>query len=179
MGRNMANNEMALSHADKANQSSDKLLKIIELMSQHSVPISLPDLALLTEMNISTTRRFLVTLLANNYIAKDAKGNYFLTLKICHIANRVKIVMDLKEVCVRFLQELCREFSETVNLGVEDEGELLYLDSLEPKNQYIKLSQSLGTAPLYCTAMGKLFLSDYTDAAFNEYCASKSNRQTQ
>lgn len=66
---------------------------------------------------------------------------------------------DLRAQYHSILQELVNETGETCNLTVLDGNEVLYLDRVETYLP-LRLSLSPGTrVPLYCTASGKLFLS--------------------
>ena len=148
----------------KTNLSSDKVLRIMEAMAYHADPLSLGEIAEIVGMNITTTRRFITSLCNAGYASRDQNKNYFLTLKLCTLANKVQSHLRIKDVCKPFLKSLSSVFAETVNLGIERNHKLLYIDSIEPAGQSIKMVECIGsTAPLHCTGQGKLFLLNYSN----------------
>ena len=66
----------------EANQSSEKLLTLIELLSTWSEPVKLQSLASQASMNVSTTLRFLMALENKGYVVQDDTGRY---LSLIHI----------------------------------------------------------------------------------------------
>jgi len=83
-----------------SNQSSEKLLTLMEILSQEENPIRLSDLAAKLDMNVSTVSRFLTTLQNRGYVSQSQeRGTYVLTYKICQLANNVTSRMDYRNIC--------------------------------------------------------------------------------
>jgi DNA-binding IclR family transcriptional regulator len=58
------------------------------------------------------------------------------------------------------LNSLVREVGETGNIGTLDRNEIIYLDRVEADHWPLRLQFNIGSrVPLYCSAMGKLFLA--------------------
>ena len=71
-----------------ANQSTRKLMKMLEVMSQSVGAMRLYDIAEQCEMNPTTTLRFLTTLQSMGYVTQNTKNSrYSLTHKICRVGN--------------------------------------------------------------------------------------------
>ena len=76
--------------ATRSNQSSEKLLTIMECLSAQDEPVRLQEIARLVSMNESTTLRYIATLQKSGYVVQDVDtGRYSLTYKICAIAANV------------------------------------------------------------------------------------------
>ena len=72
----------------KDNQSTDKVLAIIELLSYSKEPMRLIDIANQLHYNTSTTLRFLNSLERNGYVYKDRETlKYQMTYKLCGLAS--------------------------------------------------------------------------------------------
>ena len=110
----------------EANQSSEKLLTLIELLSTWSEPVKLQSLASQASMNVSTTLRFLMALENKGYVVQDDTGRYSLTYKLCRIANNIKIHTSIRNICLPFMKEVSRYFGETVNLSEEENMSVVY-----------------------------------------------------
>ncbi|MCL2578978.1 MAG: IclR family transcriptional regulator [Oscillospiraceae bacterium] len=147
----------------QSNQSSDKLLSLIELLSEQPEPIRLQDISRLSGLNPSTALRFINALSRRGYLAQDADtGRYYLTFKICGLAQSISSHMSVRKIALPFLRELSNVFSESCNLAVESNMSVLYVEVASSQNRTLVSTQRIGNAAaLHCTGVGKLFLSQY------------------
>lgn len=165
--------------ASSVNQSSEKLLSLIEVLSQEDAPVRLSDLSAKLNMNASTVSRFLTTLQNRGYVRQSGeRGGYVLTYKICQIANNMTSRMDFRSVCQPYLKQIAKIFGCTTNLMVRYEDSVIYLDVIPGPEQLLVPLQRIGKiAPLYCTGGGKLFLQEFTDADLQDYAAKQPFRR--
>lgn len=156
-----------------ANQSSDKLLSLIELLSEEESPARLYDLAAKLDMNQSTLSRFLTTLINRNYVKQDPEtGRYSLTYKLCQISYNLTSKLDIRHVLNPVLRNISKEFGCTTNLIVRYNYSCIYLEVIPAPEQVMLPLQRIGkVAPLYCTGAGKLLLSEFSDEKLNEYAS--------
>lgn len=148
----------------KANQSAEKVLKIIEALSKETGSVRLQDLAKKLGMNASTTLRFLTTLQKAGYVAQEKEtSRYYLTFKICSIANNVSSHISLRDISIAHLKKLSDVFLEPVNLAIEEDMTVVYIEVVNgSSNQGLRTMQRIGNvAPMHCTGVGKLMLLDY------------------
>lgn len=148
----------------QTNQSSDKLLNMLELMTEQNEPSRLQDIASLCDMNPSTALRFLTALQRRDYVTQDAEtGRYYLTFKICSLAQNVTTSMNVRNIAVPFMRRVANVFSESCNLAVECDMMVTYIDVVNAPNKTLMTTQRIGNiVPLHCTGVGKLFLTQYT-----------------
>jgi DNA-binding IclR family transcriptional regulator len=79
-------------------------------------------------MNASTTLRFLTTLQKKGYVAQEKETlRYYLTFKICTIANNVSSHISLRDISISYLKELSNIFLEPVNLAIEEDMSVVYI----------------------------------------------------
>ena len=77
------------------NQSTDKVLAILELLSCSEIPLRLIDIATELNLNTSTALRFLNSLEQNGYIYKDKQTlKYHMTFKLCGLASHISSHTD-------------------------------------------------------------------------------------
>lgn len=167
---------MEVKNPSAANQSSDKLLTLIEVLSQEEAPIRLTDLAAKLNMNTSTVSRFLTSLQNRGYVSQSGeRGTYVLTYKICQLANNLTSRMDYRTICQPFLKKISKIFGCTTNLMTRYELTVIYLDVVPGPQQLLVPLQRIGKiAPLYCTGGGKLFLCRFTDEELRNYAATET-----
>lgn len=155
------------------NQSSEKLLDLMEYLSREEAPIRLSDLSAKLNMNVSTVSRFLTTLQNRGYVSQsEERGTYILTYKICQLANNVTSRMDFRNICQPHLRKIAQIFGCTTNLMARYEYSVIYLDVISGPEQLLVPLQRIGkVAPLYCTGGGKLFLTHFTEEELRTYAS--------
>jgi len=144
-----------------ANQSSEKLFTIIEYLAEQKEPVRLQDIAQSLEMNASTVLRFLATLTNCGYVAQDQEtSRYYMTYKICSIANKVTSRRGLREIANPYIRALSNTLHEAVCLAIEQMSQVVYIDVIDGPDQMIRTMQRIGnSSPMHCTGVGKLFLT--------------------
>lgn len=150
-------------------QSIERVLTILNTLSEYPEGIQITRLSELVGLNKSTTHRLLSTLLNMRYVVKDETTyRYKLGLQIVYLSRNVLSNMSIAEVSKPYLEKLVSEVNETVHLCIEDNEEVMYIQKIE-SNQTIRLYSRIGSrAPLYCTAVGKILLSDMQEAKLQQ-----------
>ncbi|MEA4841959.1 IclR family transcriptional regulator [Anaerotignum propionicum] len=133
--------------------------------------VSIAELSEYLNMGKSTVHRLLDTLLAYNFVEKTyANASYKLGWGIYDIGSSVPFQHSLNNTNLSpLLEELCNECSETINFGIMNNNSVVILYKAEP-NIKIRANVNIGgNEPLYCTAIGKLFLSFLSVQEVKEY----------
>lgn len=87
----MSDNEQ-INQLTKNNQSTNKVLAIMEFLSYCKEPVRLIDIATGLNYNTSTTLRFLNSLEQNGYVYKNADSlKYQMTFKLCGLAEQMDL----------------------------------------------------------------------------------------
>jgi DNA-binding IclR family transcriptional regulator len=104
-----------------------------------------------------------------NYVVKDEETDkYKLGLQVLFLSRNLLNNSDIVTVSKPFLEKLSQEVNETVHLCIEDRGEVVYIDKIE-STQTIRMYSRVGSrAPMYCTGVGKILLSDKNPDVFEE-----------
>lgn len=159
----------------QTNQSSDKLLRLLEIMTEQSEPLRLQDIARVTGMNSSTVLRFLTALQRRDYVAQDMDtGRYFLTFKICALAQNISTFFDIRNIAMPFMRNVSHLFSESCNLATENDMTVVYIAVANVPGNTLMSTQRIGNvAPMHCTGVGKLFLTDYSPTELDRLVAIK------
>ena len=159
----------------EANRSSDKLLNLLEVLSDQPVPLRLQDIARLCDMNPSTALRFLTALQKRNYVAQEtATSRYYVTLKLCALAQSITGHSNIRSVAMPFMREISAAMGESCNLAMESDLMIMYMEVTgSPGNTLITTQRIGNVAPMHCTGVGKLFLSEFTEDEMNRFYDSR------
>ncbi len=111
-------------------------------------------------MNRSNVYRYLRTLVDTCWLEYDEESRKFrIGAKPIQIAGASLQQLDLRTIARPFLEDLAEKTGLAVHLGVLDYSSIVYIDKVE-SNSPIQMRSRIGmTAPVYCTAMGKVLLS--------------------
>jgi IclR family transcriptional regulator, KDG regulon repressor len=148
-------------------------LAVLESLSEADRGLGPSEIAGRVDLDKGTVSRLLQTLIEAGYVRRDPQARtYALSSKILRLSQGLRQHLDLRSISHPHLSRLCQEVQETVHLGVRDEGQVVYVDKVEPQEQAIRLVSAIGrTMPLRTTALGKAMLAGYSPAVFQEVLA--------
>lgn len=140
--------------------SADKVLTLLEHISDTPQGISLAMLTRTTGMAKTTAFRILETLCARQYVIQDGDTErYLLGLKSLELGMKGLMNANLVEVAIPYLKKLSANTGETCFLGVYHGGHVVYLYKSEGTLS-IQTNARLGARfPAYCTGIGKALLA--------------------
>ena len=144
-----------------------KVLSIFELLDHSPGGLQLRYIAEQTKLNKSTAYRFLAHLQKAGYLVRDMTGAYLLGPRLVRLGSGSTYQSTIRKVSRPILETLWHESGETVNLGVLDGREILYLEVLESPHNFRLVSQVGMRRPMHCTGLGKAILA-WQPASFRD-----------
>ncbi len=136
-----------------------KTFRIIEDLRAAPMPLTLKEISEQSAINKSTALRILAHMETQGYVDRDAHGGYRLTELLLKLGTRSSFEVNLRDAAGPPMREVWRLTQETVNLGILDGIEVVYLDSIESPQSF-RLVASAGTrAMAYRTALGKAMMA--------------------
>jgi DNA-binding IclR family transcriptional regulator len=141
-----------------------KALDILEVIARNCDGISLSELAEVTKLNRTTVHRILSVLVDRRYIHQQGKkGKYTLGLKFIQYGKLNNTAALIKDKALPYLQRLCNEISETVNIAVLDGVEAVGI-AIVASDRILQVVPTLPSKfPLHCTSLGKVLLANLPD----------------
>jgi IclR family KDG regulon transcriptional repressor len=127
--------------------------------------LGLSEISGMLGLHKSTTAGIVNTLRNEGILEKNPEtGKLFLGAEILSLAANAK--QGLREMSRPYIQKLLEQTGETVNVGVRDKLDIIYVEKMESTHS-MRICTSVGQRrPLYCTAIGKAILAfmDRTEA---------------
>jgi DNA-binding IclR family transcriptional regulator len=141
-------------------QVLDRALAVLKALSQEGPDLTLAELSQMLQLHKSTAHRLIMVLEGHKLIERNSKtGTYRLGMKLFELGTRAVSQLDLRERARPILERLVRETDETVHLCVYDNGEVVYVDKVEPARS-VRLASTVGRRhPAFCTAVGKAIMA--------------------
>ena len=157
---------------DKNRMSAvERTMLILETLSKAEA-INLENMAKMTALPKATLLRFLSSLISLGYVYRDSADQYHLTLKMFMVGSRSLSHIDLVSTAKPFAKKLSQELGETVHMGILEDDEAVYV--LKEESSYtLRMYSRVGKIiPLYCTAIGKVFLSEMSEEELDGYLST-------
>jgi DNA-binding IclR family transcriptional regulator len=139
-------------------QSLDRALTLVGELA--TGPKTLEELSGVIDVHKSTTMRLLRTLESHRFVQREGVHHYRLGTALFDLANRALEERDVRRSAEKALRELNARTGYTVHLASYEGGEVIYIDkydSTHPMRMYSRIGRR---APLHCTAVAKVLLSD-------------------
>jgi DNA-binding IclR family transcriptional regulator len=136
-----------------------KVLRILEAIESSPSALHLKDICAQTKINKTTAYRFVAHLQREGYLCRDEAGHYSFGTKLLQLGTRMDPRATLLEMARPALRKLWKTTQETVNLGVLDEGMVLYVDVIESPHVFRMASKAGMRRPIYSTALGKALVA--------------------
>jgi len=155
----------------KANQSVEKVLQIIEIMAENREAMRLQQIAQQSNLPASTALRLVNTLLIHGYVVQNPSNlRYSLSMKFLHIGGLVGSRFNIRDFIRTYLEELSEKCQESSCLAIEEDMQTVYIDVVDGPDTILKTTQRIGKrAPMHCTGVGKLFLTNFSDEDLVKY----------
>lgn len=142
-------------------QVLDRAVGILETVAAVD-GITLTSLAHQTGTTTSTAHRILTTLEANGFVTMDKERKlWFIGVTAFQIGNGFLRNRKVVDIARPLMRDLMSETEESVNLGIEDSGTIVYLAQIECHNPIRAFHRPGTRTPIHSSAMGKAILSSW------------------
>ena len=151
-------------------QVIERMMKLLDVLSYHPDPVSLKQLALETGLHPSTAHRILAAMATSGFAERADPGTYRLGIRLLELGNVVKSRINIRAAAMPLMQKLHLQIGESVNLGVRQGDEIVYVERTSSGRSSVRVVHLVGArAPLHVTAVGKLYLAEDSREELREY----------
>jgi DNA-binding IclR family transcriptional regulator len=141
--------------------ATERCFAILEFVARQGHPVSAVEVSEALVLPKPTAYRLIETLERSGFLSRQGSSK-----RITAGPRLTDLAFSVLRASVRYgprrqiLDSLVREVGETGNIGTIDRNEIVYLDRVEADHWPLRLQFRIGSkVPLYCTAIGKLFLA--------------------
>jgi IclR family acetate operon transcriptional repressor len=150
-------------------QSLIRALSLLEILAEDDEGYRLVDLALRTGLSTSTAHRLLTTLEQKRFVQFDQQtSRWHVGVQCFAVGTAFGRRRNLVEMAHAAMRRVRDATGETVNLGLADDGTVLFVSQVESREQVRAISRPGDRAPLACTALGQAILSGMKEAEVAE-----------
>ncbi len=144
--------------------SVHRALRLLEILCDSLSGLGVSELARQTGWPKSSIYNILTTLAHDGFVAQDPESSrYRMTVKLFSVSGSVVEGIDIREIAYPFLVELSKATGETVNLGIMDGAQAIYVDTIAGPSA-IRVNAWPGKRlPIHRTALGKALVAQLPD----------------
>jgi IclR family transcriptional regulator, acetate operon repressor len=146
-------------------QSLVRALRLLQEVADAGDGITLTEVANRVGLPVSSAHRLLSTLQLEGFVRFDGERTlWFVGVKSFTVGNAFLRARDLVQVARPYMRGLMEQCDETVNLAVEDGGQIIYLAQIECRQMMRALASPGARVPMHSSAVGKVLLAYMTPA---------------
>ena len=143
-------------------QALERGLKLLAIIAEAD-GLSLTTLAQRAGIAPSTAHRILATLKASDFVHCDPQGGYLIGVQAFRIGSAFLRNRKLADVGRNIMRRLMEDAGETVNLGIEDDGYVVFVSQNE-SHQAIRAFHRPGSRSLlHASSIGKAIMAALSD----------------
>lgn len=137
-----------------------KALQVLLCLEKARQPLTLTEICYRVRLPKTTVFRYLHTLRACGFVEHNADTDlYWLGLTSLKLGQAASSQLQVRAVALPYMQQLRDRFNETVNLGVLDGKEVVYIEMVESRHS-LRLQARPGSRDwIHSTALGKTMLA--------------------
>lgn len=141
-------------------QSLVRALRLLQEVADAGDGITLTEVANRVGLPVSSAHRLLSTLQQEGFVRFDGERTlWFVGVKAFSVGNAFLRARDLVQVARPYMRGLMEQCDETVNLAVEDSGQIIYLAQIECRQMMRALASPGARVPMHSSAVGKVLLA--------------------
>ncbi|WP_301103205.1 IclR family transcriptional regulator [Propionivibrio sp.] len=141
-------------------QVIERMMSLLDVLANAPEPATLKMLAQATGLHPSTAHRILAVMTQSRLVERHEASTYALGIRLLELGNIVKSRINIREVALPFMQNLHETIDESINLGIRDQDEIIYIERTSSGRSLVRVVYLVGDrAPLHLTSLGKLFLA--------------------
>lgn len=154
-------------------QALDRGLQLLVIVAKEN-KTTLTELALRVGMPASTAHRLLVTLQKRGFVDFDeTTQEWMIGIEAFRIGSAFVQRTSLVEAGRDVMRRLMEETGETANLGIADDGDVVFISQIETPNP-IRAFFSVGTrGPMHCSGIGKALLAEMPQSKVEQVLQKK------
>lgn len=157
-------------------QTLQKSMDVLLYMVNHPSPegLTITEISAHTGISKSGVHRILDTFLSYRIVEKlESAQTYRLGWGLYELGLAVPSTNSLLSTdYADIMSDLCHQLSETINLGIRSEDEVVIIHKREPQSRFHASTVVGDREPLHATSLGKVFLSALTNDEVREYYAT-------
>lgn len=154
-------------------QALDRALGLLEILAVDD-GLSLTDVALEADIAASTAHRLLSTLQARKFVELDTEtGHWRIGVNAFQVGNAFLRTRKLVSIGRTVMRDLLDECGETVNIGIVDDGEVVFLSQFESHAPMRAFFRPGRRGPIHTSGIGKAIMATWQNNEISNFLENR------
>ena len=150
-------------------QAVDRALEVLSCFSLTNPELNLAEISELADLPKPTVFRLLASLEAAKFVELTGdKQRYTVGIRLFELGQIYQSNLSIEHVITPFMQEITRKHDIVCNLGILDEGQVVYIASSDPGGPFRHVPIIGYRHYVHCSALGKSLLIDHEEEEIEE-----------
>ena len=136
----------------------ERAARLLEAFREGGPELTLAELVARSGVPRATAHRLAGQLVALGFLERSRRG-WRLGTRLFELGQIVPRQQQLRELALPYMEDLYEVTRETVQLGILDQGEVLYVEIIAGHRRVSTPSRRGGRMPAHCTGLGKALLA--------------------
>jgi DNA-binding IclR family transcriptional regulator len=150
-------------------QAVDRALEVLSCFSLTNTELTLAEICELSGLPKPTVFRLLASLEAAKFVELTSdKQRYTVGIRLFELGQIYQSNLSIEHVVTPFMQEITRKHDIVCNLGILDEGQVVYIASTDPGGPFRHVPIIGYRHYVHCSALGKSLLIEHENGQIEE-----------
>lgn len=147
-----------------------KAMQVLRCLGEERRELTLSEICHLVNLPKTTVFRYLYTLAQCGFVYHDPETElYRIGIRMWELSKLSSELSEVRDLALPVMRELRDQFNETINLGILDGPEVVYLEMVESRRS-LRMQAKIGNRdPIYATALGKALLAFVAEERWPEH----------
>lgn len=156
-----------------------RAMQVLQCLGEEKQPRSLTEISHRVGFPKTTVYRYLRTLCECGLVAHDPQTElYRLGMRLYELGQLVDEQLRFKQVAKPFMDELRDRYNETVNLGILDGKDIIYVEMAKSRRSLRMQAQVGSRDPAWTTALGRAMLAFVPNDEWFQHLPSRLKPRT-
>ncbi len=136
-----------------------RVVRILAAFTPETSALTVTAIARRSGLPQATASRLVAQMVGHGLLARDAAGRVRVGVRLWELAHRAAPTLQLREAAMPFMEDLHRVVGHSVQLGVLDGDEVLFVERLAAPDAVINITRVAGRLPLNASSSGLVLLA--------------------
>ncbi len=154
-------------------QALDRGLVLLAMLAEED-GLTLADLARKSGFSASTVHRLLLTLEARGFVLHESeRGSWLIGVEAFKTGSAFLRNRRIASMGRLTMRELMEKTGETVNLGIEDNGEVVFISQVESHDTLRAFFRAGSRGAMHASGVGKALLAELPEHRVRQICGTR------
>ncbi len=136
-----------------------RVVRILESFGPDTPTLTVSMISRRTGLPLATASRLVTDLIAHGLLAREPGGGVRVGVRLWELAQRASPTLPLREVAMPFMQDLHGVVGHSVQLGVLDGDQVLFVERLAAPQAVVNFTRIAGRLSLHASSSGLVLLA--------------------